>query len=260
MPEILSGNLYDHPRYYDLVFGSDWQAEDKFLRQCFDGLAGVKVKRVFEPACGTGRLLYRLGKGGYEASGLDLNPRAVDYCNKRLKKHGLPETAFVGDMTDFRLPRKVDASFNMINSFRHLTDGRAAAAHLRCMAGALKKGGLYVLGIHLLPTKGKPMDGESWSARRGNLSVTTNLWIVDREPKRRLERYRMTYNIYTPTQTYRLIDEVLFRTYTARQFQNLLAQVPEFEVAATYDFRYKFNNPIKIRPETEDVVYVLRKR
>jgi hypothetical protein len=70
----------------------------------------------------------------------------------------------------------------------------------------------------------------------------------------------MTYNIYTPTQTYRLIDEVLFRTYTARQFQNLLAQVPEFEVAETYDFRYEFADPIKIRPETEDVVYVLRKR
>src|SRR5215471_486427 len=84
-----NGNLYDYPRYYDLVFGSDWKPEFDFLRQVFDKFAGGKVRRVFEPACGTGRLLFRLGQAGYGVSGLDLNPRAVDYCNRRLVRHGL---------------------------------------------------------------------------------------------------------------------------------------------------------------------------
>ena len=260
MTKQLAGNLYDHPRYYDLVFGSDWSAEFQFLLACFQRYAGCEVRRVFEPACGTGRLLYRLAKAGYETSGLDLNPRAVDYCNRRLKRHRLPASAFVGDMTDFRLRRKADASFNMINSFRHLTDGALAEAHLRCMARALRRGGLYVLGLHLLPTSGTPINGESWSARRGNLSVTTNLWIVQRDSKQRSEHYRMTYSIYTPTETYRLTDEFQFRTYTARQFDQLLARVPEFEVAATHDFSYEIERPTKIRSDTEDVVYVLRKR
>jgi len=259
MTQQLAGNLYDYPRYYDLVFGSDWKAEHEFLLACFERYAGCPVQRLFEPACGTGRLLYRLAKAGYEVSGLDLNPRAVDYCNRRLRRHGLPASAFVGDMTDFRLRRKADASFNTINSFRHLTDADSAEAHLRCMARALRSAGLYVLGIHLLPTQGKPIDGESWSARRGNLAVTTNMWIVDRDPRRRLERYRMAFNIYTPTKAYRLVDDIIFRTYTARQFDQMMARIPEFEVVATHDFGYEIDQPIKIRPDTEDVVYVLRR-
>lgn len=259
MTKLLSGNLYDHPRYYDLVFGSDWRAESEFLQACFDRYANGKVQRLFEPACGTGRLVYRLAKAGYDVSGLDLNPRAVDYCNRRLKRHRLAPSAVVGDMTDFRLRRKVDGAFNMINSFRHLTSEAQAEAHLHCMAGALRRGGLYVLGIHLLPTSGKPINGESWSARRGNLSVTTNLWVVQRDSRRREERYRMTYSIYTPKEIYRLVDEFIFRTYTARQFARLLDRVGCFQVVATHDFGYDIDQPIKIRPDTEDVVYVLRK-
>src|SRR5687767_9903356 len=100
-----TANLYDYPRYYDLVFGSDWKAEFDFLLDVFDSHIRGPVCRVFEPACGTGRLLFRLAQAGYQVSGLDLNPRAVDYCNKRLTRHGYPATAEVGDMADFRLPR-----------------------------------------------------------------------------------------------------------------------------------------------------------
>jgi SAM-dependent methyltransferase len=89
MPEILSGGLYDYPAYYDLVYGSDWKAEFDFLVACFEkhALRGA-VQRVFEPACGTGRLLYRLARAGYEAAGLDLNPKAVEYCKRRLERLG----------------------------------------------------------------------------------------------------------------------------------------------------------------------------
>ena len=91
-----AANLYDYPRYYDLVFGSDWKAEFDFLREAFREFVPGRTRRLFEPACGTGRLVFRLAKAGYSVSGLDLNPRAVDYCNRRLAKHDLPETAFIG--------------------------------------------------------------------------------------------------------------------------------------------------------------------
>lgn len=258
--EIVKADVYSFPRYYDLVYGSDWRAEYRFLCAAFEKYARGRVQRVFEPACGTGRLLYRLGKAGYQVSGLDLNPKAVDYCNRRLVRHGLPASVWVGDMTDFRVPRRVDVAFNMINSFRHLTAGTSAQKHLACVADALRPGGLYVLGLHLTPTRGKPITEECWSARRGHLAVNTRMYLIHRNRRQRQERYRIHYDVYTPTRQMRLIDEVLFRTYTWPQLRQLLKKVPALEIAALHDFTYDIEVPVEIDARTEDVVFVLRKR
>ncbi len=260
MTKKLDGDLYDYPAYYDLVFGSDWKAEFDFLVRCFEKHAsGRGVQRVFEPACGTGRLLYRLAKAGYDVSGLDLNARAIAYCNARLERHGFSPTCVVGDMTDFRLPRKVDAALNMINSFRHLNTEKAAVDHLECMAKVLRKGGIYVLGLHLTPTRGDPMDEEAWSARRGNLCINTHLLSTERSARFREERFTMTLDVYTPSDSWQLQNEIVFRTYTAKQMADLVHQIGGLQVVETYDFAYNINRPTKIDDETEDVVYVLKR-
>lgn len=256
---LMPSNLYDYPRYYDLVFGSDWKAEFDFLRRTFDTFGRQPVRRIFEPACGTGRLLYRLALAGYEVSGLDLNPRAVAFCNRRLEQKSRKPTVFVGDMADFKLSRPVDAAFNTINSFRHLLSEKQAAAHLACVAASLKKGGLYVLGLHLTPTEGVPLDEESWSARRGNLGINTHLQTFDLDLRRRTERCRMTMNVYTPTRSFQIVDELVFRTYTRNQFFKLLKTVPALALVATFDFRYRLDQPIEIQSDTQDVVLILRR-
>jgi SAM-dependent methyltransferase len=255
-----AANLYDYPRYYDLAFGSDWKAEFDFLRAVFDTHVPGKVHRLFEPACGTGRLLFRLAQAGYSVSGLDLNPRAVAYCNRRLVRHGLPAAVQPGDMADFRPPRKVDAVFNMINSFRHLLSEDAARSHLRCAANALRKGGVYVLGLHLTPTRGTPLGEERWSARRGHLAVNVHLKTFDLDLRRRTERCRLEIDVYTPTQSRQIVDDLVFRTYTASQLRRLLADLSELSLVATYDFHYRLDTPIEIAADTQDVVLILQRR
>ena len=256
---VVADNLYDYPRYYDLVFGSDWKAEFDFLRAVFDTHASGRVRRVFEPACGTGRLLFRMARAGYRVSGLDLNRRAVDYCNRRLVRHGLPGSTHVGDMADFQLARPVDAAFNTINSFRHLLTEEAARSHLRCVARSLRQGGIYVLGLHLTPTAGQPLDEERWSARRGHLAINTHLATYDLDLADRTERCRMVMDVYTPTERRQLVDDLVFRTYTAEQLQRLLATVPELQLIATYDFCYRIDSPIEIAANTQDVVLILKR-
>ncbi len=68
MLETVVESIYDHPKYYDLVFGADCAAETRFIEQCAQQFAKGKVKKLFEPACGTGRLLYHLAKRGYRVS------------------------------------------------------------------------------------------------------------------------------------------------------------------------------------------------
>ena len=69
----------------------------------------------------------------------------------------------------------------------------------------------------------------------------------------------MTFDVWTPTKQFRIVDETNYRTYTRVQFQRLLARVPELETVETYDFCYDVENPIRVTTTTEDVVFVLRK-
>lgn len=259
MQNITQDNLYNYPKYYDLVFGSDWKAELEFLQAAFAKHGKGKITRLFEPGCGTGRLMFRLAQAGYEVAGNDLNHAAVEYCNARLARYGFPPTAVVGDMSDFKVKKKFDAAFNMINTFRHLPSEKHARRHLECMAEALRTGGLYFLGLHLTPTQGEPMEEERWAARRGNLTVLSHLKTVSHDTRRRNERVHLAFDILTPTSSQRLEDYADFRTYTAPQMAKLLAGVSAFRVVETYDFAYNVKKPIAVGPAVEDVVYVLQK-
>jgi SAM-dependent methyltransferase len=258
--EVAAGSVYDFPKYYDVIFAPDWRVEYEFLQTCFQWHARRSVRRVFEPACGTGRLLVKLAAAGYDVSGNDLNPKAIAYCNARLARQGFAPSAVVGDMSDFRLRPPADAAFNMINSFRHLPSEEAAQAHLRCMAQSLAKGGIYVLGLHFTPRRNRMCDDEVWSGRRGSLLVMSRMWTIRVDHRRRQEHVGMTYDVSTPRRRFRLEDRMVLRTYTPRQFDDLVARVPSFEVVETYDFGYDIDNPLRVTTRTEDVVYVLRKR
>ena len=257
--ETVTSDIYDYPQYYDLVYGSDWKAEFDFLLECFERYAIGKVQNLFEPACGTGRLLIKLAQEGFMVAGNDLNEKSIRYCNQRLERHGFPPSAVVGDMSDFVLDEKVDAAFNMINSFRHLMSEELAENQLRCVAQSLRPGGLYVLGFFLTLTEGEMQERESWSARRGHLAVTSHLWTIQRDLQQRIERVGMAYDVYTPTRQFRLESEIDFRTYTAKQFLALVDRIPKLEIAAVHDFAYDVEQDIELTPQTEDVVFVLRK-
>lgn len=261
MTDQVQGSLYDYPVYYDLIFASDWKAEFDFLTKCFERFAERPVKRVFEPACGTGRLLIKLAKAGFEVAGNDLNESALGFCNDRLERHGFARSAVRSDMSDFRLKKKIDVGFNTINSFRHLQTEQQAVGHLQCMADATAKGGLYVLGLHLIPTQSEErLEDEAWSACRGNLRVNTYMWSKGIDQKKRVEYLGLKIDVWTPTRHVEIEDEMLYRTYTARQMASFLKKVPEFEIVETFDFAYELDEPIQVDSRTEDVVYVLRKR
>ena len=260
MSNQVEASIYDYPVYYDLLFGSDVAAEYRFLKACFQKHAGCEVRSIFEPACGTGRLLIQLGREGYAVSGNELNPKAVDFCNKRLAKYKLPETVVVGDMSKFRVKTKFDAAFNMINTFRHLATEEQALGHLQCMARGLNKGGLYVLGIHLEPTQCQPMQEEAWSARRGNLVVNSYMWSKGIDRKTRLEHLGLHVDVFTPTKRLRIVDHMEYRTYKHAEFLALVKRVRGLEIAETYDFGYNIKKPCSVNGRSEDVVFVLRRK
>ncbi len=259
--QVVEGSIYDWPRFYDFIYGADWQAETRFLNNCLRRFARKRSRRwrLFEPACGTGRLLHRLAEQGHDVAGVDVNEHAVGFCNRRLEKAGFPGSVVQGDMCNFTLQRPCDAAFNTINSFRHLDSDNQATKHLRCMAAAIRSGGFYALGFHITPTHDDPDEEEYWTHRRGHLQINAGMWLLNRDIKHRMERFALVFDVYMPTKQFRIRDEFSFRTYTAKQFDKLLRKVPEFEVAAVYDFAYDIDRPIVVDGDTQDAVFILKR-
>jgi len=253
------GSIYDFPHYYDILFGAEWRAEMRFLKACFRKFADRKVKRVFEPACGTGRLLVKLAEAGFTVSGNDLNPRAVAYCNAALTRAGTRSRVTLGDMSDFKVERKYDAAFNLISTVRELPSDAKLKDHLRCMARALNPGGIYLLGLHLTPEKGKPFASEVWKAARGNVKIFSKLWTEFIDRKGRSEEIGVMFSIRTPTKRMRILDTMHYRTYTATQMKRILGGMKSFELLETFDFNCDIKSPIEIDARTQDAIYVLRK-
>ncbi len=256
----VEASIYDYPQYYDLIFAADWEPEFNFLEACFEKHIGTKVTRLFEPACGTGRLIYRFADAGYEISGNDLNAKAIEFCNERLAEHNLPQRAAVGDMTKFTLDQPVQAAFNTINSFRHLKTEQQAVKHLNCMADAIAQGGIYVLGFHLSPTGIAACDEEYWSAEEDGVKVDSGMWVQERDKRRRIETLGVSFDVQTHNSNLRINDELVFRTYSWPQFERLIKKVPRLELIDTFNFDYDIDNPVEIDQESEDAVFILQVR
>ena len=162
---------YTAPRLYEIAFDMNRKGEVDFLVHCFRRLARRPVRTVLDIACGTGPHLARLADRGYRMSGLDLSRRNIEFLRERLAAKGQQAELVVGDMTNFRLAKPVDAAICMQDSQGHLLTNEQLVAHLRSVARAVRPGGLYVFDRYMASSWTDPARAWSWSRRRGRLIV-----------------------------------------------------------------------------------------
>ena len=250
---------YDYPEYYDAGFVEGLEYEANFFEQAFKKYVPHEVKRVFEPGCGSGRLIVEMARRGYDVTGLDLSTPMLDYCRAALKKHKLKATLIQDDMTTFKLSEKVDAAFNTINTFRHLLTEQDAIAHLKAIANCLNTGGIYILGLHLLPDDGDLYGTEKWQAKHDDARIYYTLTVAESDEETRVEKLRMTMLVKRPTESFKLIDHLHLRVYDAKNLKSLIKKVPELKLRNVFDFWYDIEHPLKLDNEICDTVLVLQK-
>ena len=250
---------YDYPQLYELGFLKDTPKEAKFLEAVFKKYVPFPVKNVLELGCGSGRLVCEMAKRGFSMTGLDLNPTALEYCKKKLKKLGVNGQTVVGDMTKFQFDQPFDAAVNAINTFRHLESEEAALAHLECVAEHLKPGGVFVLSLHLLPIDGDLWGTERWAAKDEGTSVYYALTVVETSMKTRLEKLRISMLVKKQEESFRLSDHITLRIYTAPQLKSLLAKAKKLKLMAIHDFWFDLESTQKLNAEAVDTVLVLQR-
>jgi len=253
-------DCYDYPQYWDLAFRDETEGEADFIEAAAEKYCDFPVTRLLEPGCGGGRLVFEMARRGYDASGFDLTQSATDYLLSRLEDHGLTANVFNADMTDYVHQPPVDIAFNTVNTFRHLLTEEAARQHLKSIAASLRPGGLYIVGLHLLPPDADEEDSESWDAVDGDTVVHTTLEVQTFDRRSRLETILFKLRAETPNENVELQTVYTLRIYQAFQLQELLESVPEFEHVDTFDFWYDITDPLELNDDLGDTVVVLRRR
>jgi SAM-dependent methyltransferase len=255
----LEVDWYQYPQYFDLAFRDETRLEADFFEAAFAKYAAGKVRNIFEPGCGGGRLVVEMARRGYHVTALDLSAPAVKYVNRRLVRGGLEADVFVGDMRQFTLAAPVDAAFNTFNTFRHLLTEQDARQHLQCVAKHVRPGGIYILGLHLLPADVDLESCERWTARHGQLKLNCTLRVVAADRRKRIERLRVSLRARSPRQELRVRHEFEFRMYTAAQLRRLLRSVSQWDIAAVFDFWYDIDDPLRLDDWITDTVLVLKR-
>ena len=257
---ILLANCYDYPQYYDIAFQAYTRPEADFIEAACRKYCRFDARRLLEPACGTGRLIIELAARGYQMTGFDLSKPALSYLRRRLARRRLRAKTFEAEMSNFGLDRPVDAAYCTVNTFRHLLTEQAARGHLECVAGSLCPGGIYLLGLHLLPLGADPEDDARWTEWRGETKVTVTLRMLRIDLRRRIENLRVCLLVRRGSKELRLRHEFQLRTYTARQFRRLLGSVSSLELCNIYYSRDDIARESDLNDEIAYSVAVLRRR
>ena len=259
MTESQAVDCYDYPRYWDFAFSDETDFEADFIEAAAKKYSKVPVRQMYEPGCGGGRLVVELIRRGYEVSACDSSQQSIAFLQSQLEIHETDSQICVGDMTSFRTQSPIDLAYCMVNTFRHLLSEEAARQHLQSIAANLKPGGIYILGLHLMPPDADEEDSEQWTVESDQLTVEVFLEVMKFSRETRLEQVRFELNIQDGNERKKLDTTYTLRLYLAEQMRELLASVPELELCDVYDFCYEIDEPLALNDELGDTVLILRK-
>jgi dTDP-3-amino-3,4,6-trideoxy-alpha-D-glucopyranose N,N-dimethyltransferase len=174
-----TGRAYAEPLYYEIAFGfvDPARQADLFLSLARRH-ARVEPRAFLDVGCGPALQLRELARRGYAAVGLDRSPKMLSYVRAKARDEGTVIETVQGDMRSFRLGRKVDVAFIMMGTIAYLRDNDEFLSHLRSVAHAVKRGGLYLIEnmkIDWAGEDGRSMfGGQVWTAERGGVEVRTS--------------------------------------------------------------------------------------
>jgi SAM-dependent methyltransferase len=248
---------YAAPLYYHVAFELNRKTETEFLAACFRRYARGPVQHVLDVACGTGHHALRLARRGYRLTALDLSAPSIAFLRAEAERAGLPVTAVIGDMTDFRLPRPVDAAICMQDSQGHLLTTAALVAHLRAVRRNLRPGGVFVFD-RLVPNGWSPGARWTWTRRRRGITVRTTFqtlldYDVARQVCQEVMRFEITEDGRRRVVTQRHPTRIVF----PQELRAVVDLAGGFEFCAWFS-NFSFRQPLEKSAAALVMVVVLR--
>jgi ubiquinone/menaquinone biosynthesis C-methylase UbiE len=109
--------------------------------ELFEFIQSHPAGRAIDLGCGTGTNIITLTKTGWQVTGIDFAPRAIQIAKKKLKKRNINAQLLVGDVTNI----KVDSQFELALDIGCFHGVENKAAYLTQMDKLLAPNGFWLM-------------------------------------------------------------------------------------------------------------------
>lgn len=256
--------MYNKPNIYDILFSvRNYEKETDFIEKSIAKFSKIKVKSILDVGCGTGNNIISLAKRGYKTYGFDISKQMIDYA--KMKSKSLDVRLFVGDMSKFKINKRVDTCINMFNSFSSMLYNKQFYSHLDSVAKTLKKGGIYIVELanpyqcwieqKIVKKQRCNLDDAKWKVN-DNVKVETEVWHVPFDPESQIERNgELRITIKDKNRTLKFTHKESSRIIFPQEFRILIENSKKFEFLKWYgNFNFE-----KLSRKSSKAIAILRR-
>ena len=214
--------------YYDKMNQDcDYDTWSQYLHTLL--LQFCKGKTGVDFGCGTGLITASLSRLGWNIFGVDISPDMLSQASANAAKMGRRLLFVQGDMTNYKIPKKVDFVLSACDGVNYLPKDCVKKAFLNAYKG-LKSGGVYLFDISS-SSKLNAMDGSVffddgdditllWNNRKENGALVMDITLFVKQPNgmflRKDERHTQT--VYETEEIISLLYEAGFAAVHAFSF------------------------------------------
>ncbi len=280
--EVEVTSWYDRPEWFEIGFHNETKKEADFFEAAFKKYCSFPVKRLLEPACGSGRIVTEMAARGYDVTGFDLSepslevfapaaektPAEGDGAERRHDEIQTARQVRLGVLHVQQFPRAHNRNGGQqpfkVRGRRRAVGGPVLPGNASCPAGLRsdvhrtldRPARQYSRDHHAadcrLRFESPHRTAAHQFARRGEFEKNG-------KASNGAPRNGKTLLSKRPAKMYRLRDEFDYRTDTAAQIKKLIASIGKWD-RRRVRFLVRTDEPQELDDDQVDTLFVLQRR
>ncbi len=210
-------------------------------------------KTVLDVGCGTGSILLKLAKSGYQPTGVDLSADMLTVANEKLLKENYAVPLYEQNMTSLPNIGLFDVIIVFCDSLNYLSTEEEILSAFKSFYNQLNREGLLLFDVHSLYKINKVFVDATFALEDDEISYIWRSFIGEYENS---VEHELTFFVKKDSGLYERIDELhKQRTFPVNTYQKLLEEAGFHLLETVADF--EIGNPIS---DTSERIFFIAKK